>query len=275
MKTWGKVFLVNSLLLLVVFAICEVAYRIKYSEVPAAKSILELARGSLFYYNNQHPCSYIDNLYPHPYLGFVNGNISDCPDPNINAFGANSAEYPKSRTEQEYSVLVIGGSVAEQMMRPFGNEAPELKRHLENQYLGPKGQPVKVYSAGFGSWKQPQQLFVYLLLQDRFDAVISIEGMNESTMAPYAALEVPFPMIFNPFDLPDINKAFYLIGNSLVSSLRRALPWSYFANGLESEYARWANSNLMEDIQDSFLAQSFRSLEQRPEFESLTQRNYR
>src|SRR6188474_603185 len=56
-------------------------------------------------------CSYIDTVYPHPYLAFVHHGNPPCGVPNINNIGLFGPDYPSERPADRFVVLVTGGSV--------------------------------------------------------------------------------------------------------------------------------------------------------------------
>ncbi len=123
----------------------------------------------------------------HPYLGYV-GRPGAFPwssnAPPFNQYGMLSVAehpYPYKKTDDEFVVVVVGGSVAE----IFANQAEEsMNQYLRNR-LGFKKKLVLINLAT-GGYKQPQQLFhlQYALLSGfEFDAVLNIDGFNELVLA--------------------------------------------------------------------------------------------
>jgi hypothetical protein len=56
----------------------------------------------------------LENLYPHPYLGFVQQQTERCPE-KINSLGNLGTDFPEKK-EDYYTILVLGGSVAFQLV---------------------------------------------------------------------------------------------------------------------------------------------------------------
>src|SRR5262245_1741765 len=62
------------------------------------------------------PCKWGDYVSPHPYHALYYPHRSHgCTHPNINQFGLAGEQIPAQKSNDHYTVLVLGGSVAEQL----------------------------------------------------------------------------------------------------------------------------------------------------------------
>ena len=132
-------------------------------------------------------CTYFNNLFPHPYLGWVHWNNPECPGPLVNSDGFTGPEFPIKNDENFFDILITGGSVAQQFgpgecknkknnfCRDFLSEALEKYKSMNNQN-------IRVFNAGAGAYKHPHQSIVATLFGKSFDLIISIEGFNEHHM---------------------------------------------------------------------------------------------
>jgi hypothetical protein len=126
---------------------------------------------------NSSTCRYIDSLFPHPYLGFVHHANPPC-GYIVNNIGLFGPDFPSERQAGRFVVLSTGGSVASQLGSVQGTP-PYLQDALNQKYISPNGKPFLVLNGADGGWKQPQQLFLFLLYADAVDAVVTLDGFNE------------------------------------------------------------------------------------------------
>lgn len=99
----------------------------------------------------------------HPYIGYED------PERPIE-----KTEVPFERSHNEVCVLIVGGSVAEQL--------GDMRERMEAAISAGIGKPVSVYNVAVGGYKQPQQMnvFSYLLsLGHTCDIVVNVDGFNE------------------------------------------------------------------------------------------------
>src|SRR5687768_6438406 len=101
-------------------------------------------------------CSYLDALYPHPYLGFVHHGNPPCGMATINNIGLFGPDFPSQRRDDRFVILLTGGSVAAQFAMPLANSPTYLEQFLNSKYLSPNGMPFLVLDGGDGAWKHPQ-----------------------------------------------------------------------------------------------------------------------
>ena len=125
-------------------------------------------------------CRYVDTLYPHPYLAFVHHANPPCGLPNVNNVGLFGDDFPTVRREDRYVVLVVGGSVASQLVQNMPPPAPHyLERELNENYQSPTGKPFLVLNGGDGAWKEPQSFILFAMFASSVDAVVTLDGFNE------------------------------------------------------------------------------------------------
>ncbi len=120
--------------------------------------------------------SYVAALFPHPYLGFVHrsGHGFD-----INTIGLFGRDFPYEKDPRKFVILVTGGSFAAQFAQLKNGGIHYLEDGLNARYDW-GGRQVVVLNGGAGAWKQPQQAILLLQYIDVIDAVITIDGFNES-----------------------------------------------------------------------------------------------
>jgi hypothetical protein len=128
---------------------------------------------------DKEDCTYLDTLFPHPYLAFVHHGNPPCGIPHINNVGMFGPDYPLEKLSNRFVILVTGGSVAAQFARLDSDGPPPLEEILNHRYLSPKGESFLVLNGGAGAWKYPQQTILTMMYADAIDAVVTIDGFNE------------------------------------------------------------------------------------------------
>jgi hypothetical protein len=180
-------------------------------------------------------CSFMDALTPHPYLAFVFHNNAPCGLPELNRVGIFQVrEFPHERDPNFYSILVLGGSVANQIVAGARNYI-WLEDILNEKFTSPNGKPFRVYSGAIGSWGIPNQLTMLNLYSHVIDAVIALDGHNEASKitvdAPdlvlYSYLTKSRISYFTPMALDFLRwfRRFFLTHNILSHFY---LPYSFF-----------------------------------------------
>ena len=125
-------------------------------------------------------CRYEDTLYPHPYVAFVHHANPPCGLPWVNNVGLFKPDLPTIKPQDRYVVLVIGGSVAAQLVQNQRPPAPRyLEEELNNNYVSPNGKPWMVLAGADGAWKEPQPFILFSLYASSVDAMVSLGGYNE------------------------------------------------------------------------------------------------
>jgi hypothetical protein len=152
-------------------------------------------------------CSYLDTLFPHPYLAFVHHGNPPC-GLAVNNIGLFGADFPSEKNREVFTILLTGGSVAAQVAGL--PRIPGLNHGLQNQleialndrYESPQGKKFLVLNGGDGAWKQPQQTILFLLYADAVDALVTLDGFNEhGSVTGTKRFEAPasnFPAV-NPY----------------------------------------------------------------------------
>jgi hypothetical protein len=123
--------------------------------------------------------SYIDGLFPHPYLAFVHQGNPRYRMQGFNSLGLFGQEYPFEKTPGTFVILLTGGSVAAQYAGLNINDNI-LQQELNAHYTNEKISRFLVLNGGDGAWAQPQQFILFSLYSNVIDAVITLDGFNES-----------------------------------------------------------------------------------------------
>ena len=143
--------------------------------------------------------TYMDTLFPHPYLAFVHRNGYGI---EVNNVGLLGDDYPFEKSKDSFVVLVTGGSVASQFAQLKRGGIKYLQDILNERYDF-HGKRVIVLNGGDGAWSQPQQTILFLLYHDVIDAVITLDGFNENYVFRISGrrLEMPSNNFYdvNPF----------------------------------------------------------------------------
>jgi hypothetical protein len=125
-------------------------------------------------------CRYIDTLYPHPYVAFVQHANPPCGIPWVNNVGLFGPDFPVVKRSDHYVVMITGGSVASYL---GGNQNAPIPRYLEeelnNRYASPNGKPWMVLDGADGAWKEPQPFILFSLYASSVDAMVNLSGFNE------------------------------------------------------------------------------------------------
>jgi hypothetical protein len=136
-------------------------------------------------------CRYIDTLYPHPYLVYVNNGNPPCPGDFINAKGLSGRDLPLKRDADTFAIMLTGGSVAAQFGQIKSTGPLFLEEELNACYKPPKGSRFVVYNGAVGGWRQPQQTIISMLYGDEVDGIVTLEGINEFQFLALMRLEMP------------------------------------------------------------------------------------
>jgi hypothetical protein len=143
-----------------------------------------------------HECTYLDHLFPHPYLGHVHHANPPCGNAAINNVGLFGPDYPVERDPGKFTILLTGGSVAASM-EGLNPTQGRLQAILNARYESPNGKEFLVLRGGDGAWKQPQQTILFLLHARAVDAVVTLDGFNEVlAMLGQSRLDVPSSNFF-------------------------------------------------------------------------------
>ena len=127
-------------------------------------------------------CSWVESYRYSINFGYVYQNQGPCAArfADINGF-QNGNPFPRTRDPKHFSILVIGGSVAEALALNERDKRSRLEKEFNRRFLGPNGQPISIYTGAIGGWAVPTQEMVLMTFMQGFDAVIAIDGANELT----------------------------------------------------------------------------------------------
>ena len=128
-------------------------------------------------------CPYTEVIVPHPYLShvFAHDTTGPCKMTRINNKGMQDSRDIEPYVNPEfYSILVVGGSVAHQIVSSL-SDMNWIEEELNKNYISPNGKPFRVLSGGGGGWKVPLQNILMVLYGNKVDAVISVDGFNEAS----------------------------------------------------------------------------------------------
>lgn len=177
----------NLITLFFLLVAVDVGFRIYYHDVDVPKEWLKYSTD--WVQKAPEDCEFLDRLLPSPFLSHVMLQPPDCPLwRGINNRGfMGTYDYPQERDPNYYSILVLGGSVANLVsMFPSQDHASFIEVVLNSNFTSPNGKPFRVYVGANGGYTYPLQMIVYILYGHLFDAVIAIDGYNESVS--YATL---------------------------------------------------------------------------------------
>lgn len=125
-------------------------------------------------------CLWTDSLVAHPYLGWVSRGTGKCAQANLNSRNLPGRDIGLEKDDSHFNILIVGGSVAAQFAGGDLHGRVWLEEILNRDYISPNGKPFAVLQAAFGSWRMPAQNIALTLFGNRADAVLAIDGFNES-----------------------------------------------------------------------------------------------
>ena len=160
---------------------CAAYYRLRnHRFVSVARMLAEEQNTFIRQAKDDRNCTYLDTLFPHPYLAFVHHANPPCGIINTNNVGLFGRDFPAERDPRYFTILLTGGSVTAQLSGAGRTLAPnDLERVLNERYESPEGAGFQVLNGGDGAWKQPQQTILFLLHAQAVDAVVTLDGYND------------------------------------------------------------------------------------------------
>jgi hypothetical protein len=120
-----------------------------------------------------------------PWFNITHKVDAQCEGTKPNGFGFLSRSFPREKSSEYFTVLILGGSVAE-LVYLYNSQLSnknepisffEIK--LNQDYVSKNKKPFRVINAALGDFRQPQQIHNLIHLAPLVDAVVSIEGYNE------------------------------------------------------------------------------------------------
>ena len=131
-------------------------------------------------------CFFVQTTIGHPFLGYVYRR-ADVQAKNCHGYANNigmesALDLPLIKNENEYAIMVMGGSVAH-LMSTYKLEDGHnyLSTVLNKLYYPPNGKSVfRVYTGAVGGWAMPTPIMMLSMYNERIDAAIVLDGYNES-----------------------------------------------------------------------------------------------
>ncbi len=180
-------FLLITLPLVIVLSSVEIGLRLFYpvdEKAWAKKNPYEWAQNGY--------CPFSDSIKLDPSLAYVWDRSSLCnAQMRVNNVNLEGDDFPLVKNPNDYVVLLMGGSVAHRL----GNKHPtELYNYLVKRH---KGKNVRLLVGAHGGWSYPQQFHLFARFAPMIDAVISLDGFNETLQIidiqnPFGSSSWPF-----------------------------------------------------------------------------------
>lgn len=163
--------------------IAEIPVRLAFETLTGKKTRLlyESVSSDFTAHRIHQGCPWINALQAHPYLVYT-ADPNGCSQLPVNKQGFIShRDFPTKKSPNEFSILIMGGSVAEHIATfPYPGKTPKFEELLNARFESPNGKPFRVYNGALGSWSRPQQNSLGLIYGHNFHAWISLDGFNES-----------------------------------------------------------------------------------------------
>ncbi len=134
--------------------------------------------------------TYLESLFPHPYLAFVHRKLGY---EWVNNIGLEGRDFPVEKDKSKFTILVTGGSVANYFAQWIKGKENYFEDILNSRYDF-EGKQVVVLSGASGAWKQPHQAIMFLLYSELVDGIITLDGFNEHYMLkPEVSVRIEYP----------------------------------------------------------------------------------
>lgn len=174
--------------------------------------------------SNNFDCDFRGLFGPHPYLSFSARFDSRCSRGITSYPGFRTRPFPIELPKDSFSILVSGGSVADECLHTNKLKESNLEIRLNRTFVSPNRQPFRVFNGSLGAFKLPQQTILFLLYADRFHALITLDGFNE--LWPFLTKhEFNYPAShyfhMNPFDDGNGAAFLYVLATTKIESLSR------------------------------------------------------
>ena len=125
-------------------------------------------------------CVWSDQIQTHPYWGIAYKLDSPCATVPVNSQGLSGPEIPQVRDPHYFTVLVVGGSVAETLAAHLSEQGmSSLQMRVQDKFVDSQGRKIRFINASIAAGQQPMQVLATLYYGRVVDAVISVEGYNE------------------------------------------------------------------------------------------------
>jgi hypothetical protein len=153
----------------------------KYNSFLSASELYTKKFSTIYSEYADSGCRWGQSLGLHPYMSYYFSD-GDCRNLRRNSRGFSAREFPLTKDSNYYSILMIGGSVAEHIASndEFGSQSA-LEKALNAKWISPNRKPFRVINAALAGAHQPMNSIAALIYVDLADQVISVEGWNEGT----------------------------------------------------------------------------------------------
>lgn len=206
MPRW-KLYLFCLLPLVATLALAELAAKVTTVRVLG----IQTSRYDDYYRNdpNRLLLTWMDPYETHPYFGYVHPRTY-----------RNAVATLGTRTEGDYVIGVLGGSVAENFAN-FLLQHPDYQARFRDVIPQVGDRTIRIVNLAAGGYKQPQQFFIASFFLDKLDCLVTLDGFNDVTSQDFTPL---YPMEF-----PVLSLRLYAHG-AAATALRtfgNALKWLY------------------------------------------------
>lgn len=136
--------------------------------------------------NQRTGCSFPRTTVGHSMLGYIHRKKEFMPEScgmDSNNIGMEtSLDLPLIKNKDEFSIMIMGGSVAHQLSIYKLIEGQNYLSALLNRlYYPPNGKKkFKIYTGAVGAWAMPNQVNMLTMYSERIDGAIALDGYNES-----------------------------------------------------------------------------------------------
>lgn len=175
------------IVLLVVESFARLAYHTIYDQSYRPKKLRKLTAESWMFGGEETGVpEFLSGLMIHPYLGF--GVNAEGKAKEGLGFAQGVSPLESLKQEDKLRVLVLGGSVAAQLLQPERADGGSFLQNALDDALEYRSLDLEVwmFHGALPGGKQPQQFiaYSYLLTQGaEFDLILNLDGFNEMTMA--------------------------------------------------------------------------------------------
>ncbi len=215
-------------------------------------------------------CSISEELISHPHLAFISKSSDFCniPVTDSGTYGKRNLKSTPVEREQEFSILLIGGSTASHL--GILEEKNPLEIELNAKYVPPMGKKrFTVYNGSHPAWKMPSTTIMGMMNQKYFDSIIYLDGFNEFTSIFFEKnLWNPSEYVYSIAAEKNLSKV------GLISFSRKILTSLYFhfyisrelrlvnvllkilllkSQELKVHYIPYGNGNAIEDLATEYL----------------------
>jgi len=184
MKRFRRILIILCVTLLAIELLSAVSYTIQLKQWQTAPSVVRNKLGKVWNNPGVRQCPDEEIWAPLPYLGFGRSwdLIEKCGQQKslVNNRGMVGPDYPESRDENVFTILLTGGSGAERLGLQRQGEDDYLAWLFNQRFHPPRGKSFKILIAANGGYRQPQNLISLMLYHDLIDAVIDLSGYNEA-----------------------------------------------------------------------------------------------